>query len=102
MAQVAHEIGEAPAVPPGEAGGQIAGRSPWQLFWRRFKQDKLAIAGIVAIVFILLLATLAAPISKLVGHGPNDVFLRQETNEVGLPNGPDSNFWFGADTAGRD
>ena len=104
MAQVAHEIGEAPvgAVPGGEPGGQIIGRSPWQLFWRRFKQDKLAIAGIFVIILVLLLAILAGVISHLVGHGPNEVFLRQETNEVGLPKGPGGGFWFGADTAGRD
>jgi ABC-type dipeptide/oligopeptide/nickel transport system permease subunit len=104
MAQVAHEIGEAPVggVPSGEPGGQIIGRSPWQLFWRRFKQDKLAIAGIFVIIFVLLLAIFAGVISNIVGHGPNDVYLRQETNEVGLPKGPGGGFWFGADTAGRD
>jgi len=105
MAQVAHEIGQAPvgAVPGGEPGAQVEGRSPWQLFWRRFRQDKLALAGIVVIIFICLIALLAGVISRfLVHHGPNDVFLRQMTNEVGLPKGPNAQFWFGGDTAGRD
>jgi peptide/nickel transport system permease protein len=103
MAQVVHEIGEAPigAGPPG-VSGEIVGRSPWQLFWRRFKQDKLAIAGIFVIILVLLLAIFAGVISHVVGHGPNQVFLRQETNAVGLPKGPSGSFLFGADTAGRD
>lgn len=58
--------------------------------------------GIVAIVVVLLLAVFAGLISQLVGHGPNEVFLRQMTNEVGLPKGPNAHFWFGADLAGRD
>ena len=104
MAQIAHEIGEAPVgVVPGGEGGQVVGRSPWQLFWRRFRQDKLAIAGIFVIAAIILMALCAGLISKFVAHhGPNDVFLRQETNAVGLPKGPSGHFWFGADTAGRD
>jgi len=59
--------------------------------------------GLVAIVIILLLAVFAGLISRLlVHHGPNDVFLREMTNEVGLPKGPNAHFWFGADRAGRD
>ncbi len=58
--------------------------------------------GIVMIVLIILMAVLAPLLAKLVGHGPNQVFLREMTNEFGLPLGPNSSFWFGADKAGRD
>ena len=42
---VAPEVG-------GPGGGEIAARSPLNLFWRRFRQDKVAVAA--GIVLILL------------------------------------------------
>lgn len=92
--------------PGGEPGQQIVGRSPWELFWRRFRQDRLATAGIVIIAIIAAMA-LAAPIaSNIVDHGPNQTFARQypagALDGFGLPIGPNKDFWFGADTAGRD
>ncbi len=81
----------------------IAGKSPRQLFWERFKTDKAALTGLVVIVLLALIAVFAGVISKyLVGHGPNELFQREMTDEFGLPYGPNSEFWFGADTAGRD
>lgn len=96
------------------AGTQVEGRSPWQLFWRRFRQDKFAIAGCVFIVLLALLAIGAGWISKsFLERGPNDVFIYETLDEYGLPIGPQfesveiegkdqPGFWFGADQAGRD
>ena len=96
------------------AGTQVEGRTPWQLFWRRFRQDKFAIAGCVFIVIMSLLAIFAPFISKSVAHrGPNDLFIYETLDEYGLPIGPQfkqieiegtdrPGFWFGADQAGRD
>jgi len=89
------EVGGAPS-------GRVTGRSPWQLFWRRFKRDRFALAGIGVIVLMAVIALTAGLIAQLVGHGPNEVFNRVALDEVGLPIGPRSEFWFGADTAGRD
>jgi peptide/nickel transport system permease protein len=87
----------------GEPSGQVVGRSPGQLFWRRFRRDKFALAGIVFIVIMVILALTAPLFAQLTGHSPNDTSqLREATNELGLPIGPTSEFWFGADTAGRD
>jgi peptide/nickel transport system permease protein len=81
----------------------IAGRSPRQLFWSRFKRDKAALAGLVVIVILILLAAFAGVIAKhVVHHGPNQLFQQTMTDEFGLPKGPNSKFWFGADSAGRD
>jgi peptide/nickel transport system permease protein len=104
VASVVTEPVAGPAAPPsvGEPGLGVIGRSPWELFWRRFRRDRLALVGIVMIVLIILMAVLAPLLAKLVGHGPNQVFLREMTNEFGLPLGPNSSFWFGADKAGRD
>lgn len=109
MAQVASEPVEQTDLGPGEGGEpsrQIVGRSPGQLFWRRFRQDKFAIAGLVLIGLIGAMALLAPVFANLTGHGPNNVFSRAypegALDEYGLPIGPSSGFWFGADTAGRD
>lgn len=83
--------------------GAIVGKSPRQLFWERFKQDRAAIGGLVIITLLVLIAIFAGVISKyLLGHGPNELFQREMTNEFGLPKGPNADFWFGADSAGRD
>jgi peptide/nickel transport system permease protein len=80
----------------------VVGKTPWQLFWGRFKQDRLAFIGLAFIGFLVLIALLAPVIANLVGHGPNDLFQRRMTDSFGLPRGPNSEFWFGADKAGRD
>lgn len=81
----------------------VTGRSPWQLFWLRFRQDRAALIGLGFVVFLVLLALTAPLIAKyIVHHGPNDLFQREMTTDIGLPKGPTSHFWFGADTVGRD
>ena len=44
-----------------EGAKAVEGRSPWQLFWTRFRRDKLAIAGAVFLI-LLIVAALAAPL----------------------------------------
>lgn len=104
MTQIAAE----PSIeqPPPEVGpeptSQIIGRSPWQIFWSRFRKDKAAFFGL-GFIILLILAALAAPlIAKLVGHGPNELFNKTQLNIFGLPNGPSGEFVFGVDKAGRD
>ncbi|MCA1726173.1 MAG: ABC transporter permease [Actinobacteria bacterium] len=85
---------------------KIVGRTPWQLFWRRFKKDRLAFVGMAVIVALIVLGISAPLVAKLVGHGPNQSFSTGAgamTNAFGLPLGPNSKFWFGADgSLGRD
>jgi peptide/nickel transport system permease protein len=80
----------------------VVGKTPWQLFWGRFKQDKMAFLGLGFIGLLILIAVFAPVIANLVGHGPNDLFQRRMTDSFGLPRGPNSEFYFGADKAGRD
>jgi peptide/nickel transport system permease protein len=78
-------------------------RSSWELFRHRFRQDKAAMAGAVTIVILVLLALSAPLLAKLTGHGPNDRFPDQMlTADIGLPKGPNKDFWFGGDSVGRD
>ena len=60
-------------------------------------------AGAVAIIVLVLLALTAPLFAKLTGHGPNDRFPDQMlTADIGLPKGPNKDFWFGGDSVGRD
>ncbi len=101
MASVAPETAEAlPGAAPGEPA--VAGKSPRQLFWARFKGDKAAFVGLGLIVLLVILALCAPLVARVVGHGPNELFTREMTDEFGLPRGPNGDFIFGADQAGRD
>ena len=84
------------------AAPTIQGRSPRQLFWMRFRQDKAALLGAGVIILLILLAIFAGVISNIIGHGPNDVYQVEMTDDFGIPKGPNSSFWFGADSAARD
>jgi peptide/nickel transport system permease protein len=83
-----------------EVSQQVVGRSPWELFWRRFRRDKFAVGGAFVVIFLILLAFLAPVIAGLT-HGPNEVFL-ERLDSFGIPTGPQGGFPFGVDTAGRD
>jgi peptide/nickel transport system permease protein len=105
MAQVTSE--PAAGLPPTEpdqvnveVSQQVVGRSPWELFWRRFRRDKFAIGGLILVIFMLTVALLA-PLIATIFHGPNEVHL-DRLDEFGIPTGPQSDFLFGLDTAGRD
>lgn len=80
----------------------VQGRTPWQLFWARFKQDRLALVGLALVAFIVVLAAAAPLIASITGHGPNEIVSPSQTNEFGLPLGPNSTVWLGADRSGRD
>jgi peptide/nickel transport system permease protein len=94
-------VAGAAEVHPESVVGSIQGRSPRQIFWGRFRQDRAAMLGGIVVVVLLLLAIFAGVISNLVGHGPNTPYLNM-TDDFGIPKGPNSSFWFGADGSGRD
>jgi peptide/nickel transport system permease protein len=83
-----------------EVSHQVVGRSPWELFWRRFRRDKFAVGGAFVVIFMFLIAILAPVIAGFT-HGPNEVHL-DRLDSFGIPTGPQSGFPFGVDTAGRD
>src|SRR5947209_3911597 len=69
-------------------GQDVAARSPLELFWRRLRSDRVAVAGGVFIVWLILVAIFAPVIVNLVGApGPN-VPDHSAVNEFGLPSGP--------------
>jgi peptide/nickel transport system permease protein len=80
----------------------ISRKTPSQLFWARFRQDKAAVAGAVVILLLILVAIFGGPIAKdVTGHPQNSTY-DSMTDDFGVPKGPNGSFWFGADSAGRD
>jgi len=80
----------------------VAARSPLQLFWRRFKKDKVALTAGAFIVLLIAVAVLATPIRKLVGAPPPNLQQTTALDDFGLPKGPSSAHLFGVDQIGRD
>jgi len=85
----------------------IAARSPLQLFWRRLKRDKVAMAALGFIVVLIVVAILAPLIIKLVGAPGPTVRDKGALDDFGLPdaNGtgaPGSKHLLGVDQIGRD
>ena len=77
-------------------------RSPRQQFWIRFKQDRAAMAGAIVILLLIGIAIFGGPLAAHVtGHPQNEPYSNM-TDDYGIPRGPNSQFWFGADAAGRD
>jgi len=87
---------------PAVVGGEIAARSPWQIFTRRFREDRVALAALVLIVVLVIVALAAPLIVKLVGvTGPNDANI-DNLDPFGQPAGPSGSHPFGVDDLGRD
>jgi peptide/nickel transport system permease protein len=84
----------------GEAA--VAARSPLQLFWRRFRRDKVALVALAFIAGLIVVAALAGPITKLLGAPEPNVQSTKALDDFGLPTGPSSEHWFGVDPIGRD
>ena len=81
--------------------GEIAARSPLQLFWRRLRKDKVALAALAFICLLVFIAFLAGPITSLTGQRqPNEQSTRY-LDEFGSASGPSADNWFGTDALGR-
>ncbi|WP_329123163.1 ABC transporter permease [Streptomyces sp. NBC_01465] len=59
------------AVLTGVKQSQIEGRSLSRIAWTRFKRDKMAVAGGVVVILLVLLAALSKPIQWIFGLDPN-------------------------------
>ena len=83
--------------------GADYGRSPWQLFWRRFRSDRVALASLVFIVLLVLMAIFAPLVVDIAGEPDPDV---RDTGALdplfATPTGPSSEHYFGVDQLGRD
>jgi peptide/nickel transport system permease protein len=81
---------------------EIEARSPWELFFKRFREDKFALAGIIFLTVLILAAIFAPLVIKLVGATPPDQIDPNSLDIFGDPTGPSSAHIFGVDQIGRD
>ncbi|GAA0473255.1 ABC transporter permease [Streptomyces stramineus] len=106
-----HDTGAAETAAVDVAAGvpaqAIEGRSPWRIAWVRLRRDKLALAGGVVVLLLVLVALFAPLIVSAFGHPPNefhedqiDVFTQYPKGAWG---GISGDFLFGVEpTNGRD
>ncbi|MGB2711439.1 MAG: ABC transporter permease [Conexibacter sp.] len=88
-----------PAEPRAELEA-MAPRPPSVL--RRLRRDRFAVAGAIGLVVMLIVALIAPLVASWTGHPPNTSFVSQGLDVNGLPKGPNGDFLFGSDLAGRD
>ncbi len=86
----------------GHPGTEVAARSPWELFWRRLRHDRVALAAAGFIVFLILVAIFAPLIVKLVGVTGPTVQNPEALDSFGTPTGPSADHPMGVDQLGRD
>jgi peptide/nickel transport system permease protein len=84
------------------APGEITARSPTQLFWRRFRQDRVAMVSAGFIIFLIFVAFFAPLIVQLLGLPSPSTQNPNLTDAFGSPIGPTSGHPFGVDPLGED
>jgi peptide/nickel transport system permease protein len=88
---------------PASTGATYTGRSATRLFWERFREDRAALIALAIIGLLILIAIAGGPIAQwATGHANQQTFQQTMEDQFGLPKGPNSQFWFGADGTGRD
>ena len=88
-------------VEPG-APAEIQARSPLQLFWRRFREDRVAMVSL-GVIALLVLVALAAPLIVKLAGVPDPYFQNPDALDVfGVATGPSTAHPFGVDQLGRD
>jgi peptide/nickel transport system permease protein len=94
-------LGAAPDL--SDVAGEIRARTPRELFWRRFKDDRLAMTALIFIGLLILMAVFAPAIVNVLGladpNAPNSEALDPLFQ---TPTGPSAEHPFGVDQIGRD
>ncbi len=93
---------EAPFESAEIVSSEIAARSPRQLFWRRFKADRVALVSACVIGLMIIMAIFAPLIVKILGLPGPDVNNTNALDIFGSPTGPSAAHPFGVDELGRD
>ena len=81
---------------------EIAARSPLELFWRRLREDKVALVSLGVIIFLTLIAICAPLVVEMVGAPKPNVQNSKALDEFGSAAAPNANNILGTDDVGRD
>jgi oligopeptide transport system permease protein len=88
MIQTSDQLAPKPAFEPSERGSSL-----WHDAWLRLRKNKMAMAGGIIVIFLMLVSFLAPVIAPY----------SYETQDLNLyAVGPQAHHWFGTDTLGRD
>ncbi|NDB31454.1 MAG: hypothetical protein EB043_03320, partial [Actinobacteria bacterium] len=63
---------------------EIAGRSPGQIAWMRFKRNKVGVFAAIVSITILMLSAFAPIVCRIIGIDPNTLNL-EALNSSGIP-----------------
>jgi ABC-type dipeptide/oligopeptide/nickel transport system permease subunit len=85
-----------------ETAQEIAARSPFQLFWRRLRQDKVALVALGFIFLLIVVALFAGLLVKLFGAHPPNAQNSGALDEFGSAAAPGHGYLLGTDALGRD
>ena len=96
----AEAVGRGAWAPP--EAPEIASRTPWQLFWERFREERVALVALGFIVFEIVVALAAPLIVRAFAHPPNAQYPAALDPVFGTPTGPSRHFFFGVDPVGED
>jgi peptide/nickel transport system permease protein len=96
----AEAVGSGAWAPP--EAPEIASRTPWQLFWERFREERVALVALGFIVFEIVVALAAPLIVRAFAHPPNAQYPAALDPVFGTPTGPSRHFFFGVDPVGED
>jgi peptide/nickel transport system permease protein len=86
----------------GPVVGEIAARSPLELFWRRLREDTVALVSLGVIIFLTLIAICAPLVVEMVGAPKPSVQNSKALDEFGSAAAPNSQNILGTDDVGRD
>jgi peptide/nickel transport system permease protein len=96
----ATEIGTPVHVPSGTL--ELPARSAFELFWRRFREDRLALGSLIFLAVLAVVAIAAPVIVSIAGTPSPNVRDTSALDVFGTPTGPSSVHPFGVDQLGRD
>ena len=81
---------------------EVTARSPLELFWRRFRSDRVAVAAAIFIVVLIVVAIAAPLVIDILGLPGPDTQDPNALDAFGSATGPSAAHPFGVDTLGRD
>jgi len=81
---------------------EIAARSPLALFWRRLRQDKVALVALTFIMLLIFVAIFAGVLVKIFGAQPPNAQNSDALDSFGSAAAPGGSYIMGTDGLGRD